>query len=52
MKYETITVHNFMDDTDTEHIVIEREDGSFESFPADTENPRYQAFLTELETAK
>ena len=32
-----------------EHVIIDRGDGSFESFPADAENPRYQGFLKALE---
>lgn len=28
-----------------QHVVIDRGDGSFESFPVDPENPRYQQFL-------
>ncbi len=29
------------------HIVIDRGDGSFESFPVDENNPRYQQWLAE-----
>jgi hypothetical protein len=47
MKYEIIT-HEIMDLTQT-HILIDREDGSFESFPADESNPRYQQFVLELD---
>ena len=31
------------------HIIIDNEDGSFKSFPADPENPEYEAFLKRLE---
>jgi hypothetical protein len=34
-------------DEPQEHIVISRDDGSFESFPVDETNPRYQKFLEE-----
>lgn len=27
------------------HIIIERDDGSFMSFPADPENPHYKALM-------
>jgi hypothetical protein len=30
------------------HIIIENEDGSFKSFPADEANPEYIAFLAEI----
>lgn len=33
-------------------VFIEREDGSYESFPVDETNPRYQQFLKETEGAK
>jgi hypothetical protein len=29
------------------HVIIDRGDGSFESFPADDDNPRYQQWLAE-----
>jgi hypothetical protein len=29
------------------HVMIDRGDGSFESFPADDDNPRYQQWLAE-----
>lgn len=32
----------------TRHIVIERDDGSFVSFPADPENPHYAQFLEDV----
>lgn len=48
MNYEIITVESLGGSQD--HIIVKREDGSFESFPADETNPRYLAFLEE--TAK
>jgi hypothetical protein len=39
MKYEEIQIDNL------KHIIIDNEDGSFKSFPADPENPEYVAFL-------
>jgi hypothetical protein len=30
------------------HIIIDNEDGSFKSFPADEANPEYIAFLAEI----
>lgn len=47
MKYEIIETE-FMGNVQ-EHVVIDREDGSFESFPVDESNPRYQQFLQQLE---
>lgn len=32
------------------HIIIDRGDGSFESFPVDENNPRYQQWLAEGNT--
>ena len=48
MKYQTVTTESF--GIEQSHIIIEREDGSFESFPVDETNPRYIQFLEE--TAK
>jgi hypothetical protein len=31
------------------HIIIDNEDGSFKSFPADESNPEYLAFLEALD---
>ena len=45
MEYEIITVESI--GGDSEHVVITREDGSFESFPVDESNPRYIQFLEE-----
>ena len=50
MKYKTITTEDM--GKNYEHIQIEREDGSFESFPVDENNPRYQQFLAETEKEK
>ena len=47
MKYEEIETE-FMGNVQ-KHIVIDNEDGSFKSFPADEENPEYAAFLAQLE---
>ena len=46
MNYEIITTE-FIDET-FEHVIITREDGSFESFPVDETNPRYVQFLKEI----
>jgi len=47
MKYEEIETE-FMGVTQ-KHIIIDNEDGSFKSFPADESNPEYIAFLAQLE---
>jgi hypothetical protein len=47
MKYEKIETE-FMGVTQ-KHIIIDNEDGSFKSFPADEANPEYIAFLAQLE---
>lgn len=47
MKYQIITVESMGISQD--HVIIERDDGSFVSFPADPENPNYQQFLKDLE---
>ena len=47
MNYEQIIVTNW-DGSDESHIIITREDGSFESFPVDETNPRYIQFLEEI----
>jgi hypothetical protein len=43
MKYEELT-----DPQGNKHIIIDNEDGSFKSFPADESNPEYVAFLERL----
>lgn len=45
MNYEIITIESISGTQD--HVIITREDGSFESFPVDETNPRYQQFLEE-----
>lgn len=47
MKYEEIETE-FMGITQ-KHIIIDNEDGSFKSFPADESNPEYVAFLEALD---
>ena len=46
MNYRELEVESF--GQITKHIIIERDDGSFVSFPADPENPHYQEFLKEV----
>jgi hypothetical protein len=50
MKY-TVIQTEFMGVTQ-KHIMIENQDGSFKSFPADEANPEYVAFLEQLESEK
>ena len=50
MKYEEIET-KFMGQTQ-KHSLIDNEDGSFKSFPADESNPEYIAFLAQLELEK
>ena len=45
MDYRIITFESIAGSE--EHIIISREDGSCESFPADETNPRYIQFLEE-----
>jgi hypothetical protein len=47
MKYEEIEVDCF--GVVERHILIDNEDESFKSFPADEANPEYIAFLAQLE---
>jgi hypothetical protein len=47
MEYKEIEIQS-MAGIET-HIVIDNEDGSFKSFPADESNPEYIAFLAQLE---
>lgn len=49
MNYKIIEIEIM--DSIQKHVIITREDGSFESFPVDEANPRYQQFLAEQETA-
>ena len=50
MKYEEIETE-FMGVTQ-KHIIIDNEDGSFKSFPADEANPEYIAFLAQLDQSE
>jgi hypothetical protein len=45
MNYKEITIEY----DNSKHILIENQDGSFKSFPADETNPEYVAFLEALE---
>jgi hypothetical protein len=47
MKYEEIEIESM--GITQKHIIIDNEDGSFKSFPADLTNPDYRAFLGEPE---
>jgi len=47
MNYKIIEIE-FMGEVQ-QHVVIDRGNGSFESFPVDEENPRYQQFLEQIE---
>ena len=44
MNYQIITVES----DETKHIVIDKGDGTFTSFPAKNENPNYISFLRQL----
>jgi hypothetical protein len=48
MNYEIVETE-FMGQTQ-KHVIIDRGDGSFESFPVDEDNPRYQAWIAEGNT--
>lgn len=45
MNYQIIQIQNM--GMIQQHIIIDRGDGSFESFPVDENNPRYQQWLLE-----
>lgn len=45
MKYEYQTFTSPLTGDEFEFVILEREDGSFESFPVDENNPRYLEFL-------
>ena len=47
MNYQEIEIESF--EGTQKHIIIDNGDGSFKSFPGDTENPEYVAFLAALE---
>jgi len=46
MNYEIVTIESM--GQEFEHVIVSREDGSFESFPVDENNPRYLHFLEEI----
>lgn len=48
LNYQTVTTEN-MDGTTTDHIIIDRGNNEFTSFPAVDGNPAYEAFKTQLE---
>lgn len=45
MNYEIVESESF--GVITRHVIIDRGDGSFESFPVDEDNPRYQEWVAE-----
>ena len=45
MNYQIIETESF--GVTQQHVIIDRGDGSFESFPVDPENPRYQQWIEE-----
>jgi hypothetical protein len=47
INYQTITTEN-MDGTTTDHIIIDRGNDEFTSFPAVDGNPAYEAFKAQL----
>jgi hypothetical protein len=47
MKYEEIEINSISGTQ--KHIIIDNEDGSFKSFPAEESNPEYIAFLAQLD---
>jgi hypothetical protein len=51
MKHEEIETLN-LDGSIQKHIIIDNEDGSFKSFPADRSNPEYLTFLGESVSPK
>jgi hypothetical protein len=48
INYQTVTTTN-MDETTTDHIIIDRGNNEFTSFPAVDGNPAYEAFKLQLE---
>jgi len=48
MNYEIVSVQSF--GGVKKHVIIDRGDGSFESFPVDDDNPQYQQWLAEGNT--
>ncbi len=49
IKYEEIEIENPMDQSVQKHIIVDLGESAFESFPVDENNPRYVAFLGQLE---
>ena len=47
MKYKELEVETIHGKQ--KHIIIDNEDGSFKSFPAEESNPEYIAFLAQLD---
>jgi hypothetical protein len=50
MNYEEITIESPFGTQ--KHIIIDNGDGSFKSFPADSENSEYVSFLDALEATE
>ena len=48
INYQTVTTEN-MDETTTDHIIIDRGNNEFTSFPAVDGNPAYESFKLQLE---
>lgn len=46
MNYKIIDIT--VSDSIQQHVIVDRGDGSFESFPVDPTNPRYQQFLEQI----
>lgn len=45
MNYQIVELESF--GVIQRHVIVDRGDGSFESFPVDDENPRYQQWLAQ-----
>jgi hypothetical protein len=45
LKYTEIEVDNGFEPTKTKHILVDKGNGEFSSFPADVNNPNYQEYL-------
>lgn len=50
MKTEIVEFEDAISGKIYRSVMITHEDGSFESFPVDDNNPRYQQYLIELDT--
>jgi len=48
INYQTVTIES-IDATTTDHIIVDRGNGEFTSFPAVDGNPVYEAFKLQLE---